>query len=187
MKNAAMVNEKCACGHKAEDHAKNGAGECVDCYSPEAEATACAAFKAATKETQVVVAQVFHVKDIDVADGYSLLFLTSLLSQIAHGTIPVDFPKNYELVADLKIEAGVKDVPFGVLDKAFELTNNIYESWVTITEGAIPGPNTQYGQSGRRSTSVCDVVTVAGVAYICAPMGWQEVVSADQKLVRGAL
>lgn len=124
-----------------------------------------------------VVAHVWHVKDL-VSIGQR-----SLSSQIAWGECAIDFPKNYELVAEAKVSVDAPAVPVQILEEAFRLTNNIDSSWVE-NEGVTLVSDMR---GGRRSTSMGDVVSVAGIAYVCAPMGWQQIVSAGQKIVRGAL
>jgi hypothetical protein len=138
-----------------------------------------------TKTANTVIAQVFHVKDVDGLSG------RSLLGEIAWGEAAIGFESNHELVAEVAVETsyqgtfkiltkGVNDV----LNEAFEKTNNINSSW-TLNEGVqCVGA---LGGHGPRSTSVGDVIVVSGVPYVCAPIGWVEVTSPAQRLVRGGL
>lgn len=138
---------------------------------------------------QTVIAQVFHVRDVDGLSG------RSLLGEIAWGEAAIGFESNHELVAEVAVEMsyqgtfkiltkGVRDV----LNKAFELTNNIHSSWLE-NEGVTPiNPHVSpLGTHGRRSTSVGDVIVVSGTPYVCAPIGWVEITSPAQRLVRGGL
>lgn len=114
--------------------------------------------------------EVHHVRDLVAVGGHSLL------GEIGWGSVPIDFPRNHELVAVVSVaSAGMEAV-----DDAYRLTNNIDESWLKNVEVEFKGT-----ASGCRSTHIGDVLVLDGVAYVCAPFGWQEVVSLDQKVVRG--
>ena len=139
--------------------------------------------KTAQAQKAMTTAKVYHVKDVDGLSGRSLFF------EIAYGEAAIVFEVNHELVAEVAVEVtyDCKGV-FAILDKAFELTNNIHDSW-TLNEGVTPvNPHVSaLGGHGRRSTNSGDVVTFGGDAYVCAPMGWEKITSQGQRISRGDL
>lgn len=112
--------------------------------------------------------EVFHVRDLVAPNG------RSLLGEIGWGELPIDFDRNHELVAEVEVES----VGTRALDEAYKLTQNIHDSW---TKNA----SVQTDRERCRSTHIGDVLRVNGKLYVCALVGWEEVVSAYQKVKRG--
>ena len=108
---------------------------------------------------------VYHVKNLTVPGG------RSLLGEIGDGFLPIDFPNNHELVAEVEVHSeGNRG-----LDEAYKLTQNIEDSW---TKNAFVQPKgTRF-----RSTHIGDVLVIREIPYVCSPMGWRMVMSADQKV-----
>ena len=115
---------------------------------------------------------VYHVKNIAAENG------RSLLGEIGWGDLPIDMDKNHELVATVEVHS----VGTRALDEAYKLTQNIHESWVN---GKFVQVKKVDGLNGLRSTHVGDVLVMGEETFVCAPIGWMKVHSADQRIVRG--
>lgn len=108
---------------------------------------------------------VYHVKDTRALNE------RSLLSEIGDGMTPINFPENHELVAEVEVHSeGMR-----ALDEAYKLTQNIEESWVK--NAFVDAKGTRF-----RSTHIGDVLVMRNTPYVCAPIGWTKVTSADQKV-----
>jgi hypothetical protein len=114
------------------------------------------------------IVEVFHVKDLEAPNG------RSLLGEIGDGKLPIDVDKNHEKVADVEVES----VGIRALDEAYKLTQNIEDSW---TKNAA----VETRRERCRSTHIGDVLRFDGKAFVCAPIGWEEVRSVDQRVRRG--
>lgn len=113
---------------------------------------------------------VYHVKDGVAPNG------RSLLGEIGWGEIPIDFENNHDLVASVEVHS----VGMRALDEAYKLTQNINYSWTKNRCVEVKGT------SGRfRSTHIGDVLMMGKKGYVCEAYGWKELVSPDQKIVRG--
>lgn len=108
---------------------------------------------------------VYHVKDTRALNE------RSLLSEIGDGIVPINFPENHELVAEVEVHSeGTR-----ALDEAYKLTQNIDQSW---TENAF----VQSKGKRFRSTHIGDVLVIREIPYVCSPIGWRMVMSSDQKV-----
>ena len=108
---------------------------------------------------------VYHVKNVIAPGGRSLLV------EIGDGFLPIDFPNNHELVAEVEAHSEGNRA----LDEAYKLTQNIEESW---TKNAfVEAKGTRF-----RSTHIGDVLVIGEIPYVCSPMGWRMVMSADQRV-----
>lgn len=113
---------------------------------------------------------VYHVKDLEAPSG------RSLLGEIGDGILPINFPANHEVVAQIETKAEGLDG----LDKAYHLTQNICDSWVRAKCEFVKLMGDL--KPDRRSTHIGDVLVMDGVPYVCAPIGWEKVTSPDQKV-----
>lgn len=114
---------------------------------------------------------VYHVKDTRALNE------RSLLSEIGDGMAPINFPENHELIASVE----TKSVDKGALDEAYRLTQNINCPWPQNREVEVKIS----GRNRFRSTHIGDVLMRGADAYVCAPIGWEKVTSADQMISRG--
>lgn len=110
---------------------------------------------------------VYHVKDTR-ADNER-----SLLSEIGDGMTPINFPENHELVAEVETTKIDHE-----LDEAYRLTQNIDRPWPQNRGVEIKIP----GRNRFRSTHIGDVLVMREIPYVCSPMGWRMVMSADQRV-----
>jgi len=78
------------------------------------------------------------------------------------------FPTGLEAVATVAIPAGL--TVHQALDRAYQLTNNIDDSWTKNTGVTAQGQAAARG--GARSTSVADVIEIAGERFEVSPMGF---------------
>ena len=76
---------------------------------------------------------------------------------------PRSFPDEYNLVAELEIEATDLDK---VLEMAFRDTNHIDGDWTN-------NPSVIAGSGQHRSTSAGDVFVIDQIGYRCGNIGWQ--------------
>lgn len=111
---------------------------------------------------------VYHVKDIRPLNE------RSLMSEIGDGMAPINFPVNHELIAEVE----TKSIDLRALDEAYRLTQNLDHSWPLNREVEVKTP----GRNRFRSTHIGDVLVMGNDAYVCAPIGWEKVTSADQKV-----
>lgn len=123
-------------------------------------------------EKLMTVVKVYQVKDELAGNG------RSLLSEIGWGEIPIDFVCNHVFVAEIETEVE----GLGALDEAYRLTQNIDIPWVLAGH---PGLRVVGYPKGRRSSHIGDVLVIGEDAYVCVPVGWEKIVSVDQKVRRG--
>ena len=114
---------------------------------------------------------VYHVKDTRALNE------RSLLSEIGDGMTPINFPENHELIAEVE----TKSIDLRALDEAYRLSQNISKPWSWNENVEIKAA----GRSRFRSTHIGDVLVMGNDAYVCAPIGWQKVTTADQMISRG--
>ena len=114
---------------------------------------------------------VYHVKDARA------LSERSLLSEIGDGMTPINFPENHELVASVE----TKSIDLRALDEAYRLTQNINHSWPLNREVEVKMAD----RNRFRSTHIGDVLVMGNDAYVCVPIGWEKVTTADQMISRG--
>lgn len=112
---------------------------------------------------------VYHVKREKAANG------RSLLGEIGDGMLPLNFPENHDLVAVVATEKTGAEAAA----EAYYLTQNIDEPWIK-NKGILAMAEAE----GFRSTHIGDVMLMGSLALVCAPIGWERVVSADQKIAR---
>jgi hypothetical protein len=115
---------------------------------------------------------VYHIKDLEAPSG------RSLMDQIGWGSLPINFGENHELVAAVETTR----IDEGALDEAYRLTQNINHPWPINSEVEIKATD---GRKRFRSTHIGDVLVIGSTPYVCSPVGWEQVTSPDQKIVRG--
>ena len=120
-----------------------------------------------------MIVKVLHVKDEEGPTGHSLL------ADIGWGECAIDFAKNHIQVAEVSVESD----DLRALDEAYHLTQNIEWSWLT-NKTVVPAAAVK-ARGGCRSTHIGDVLLVKDDAYVCVPIGWEKVLSPDQKIKRG--
>jgi hypothetical protein len=113
---------------------------------------------------------VYHVKDQQVPGG------RSLSGEISSGLLPINFPTNHELVAEVQTDKPEAEA----LDEVYMFTQNINEPWVEHVR-----VNFKKEDDGCRSTHIGDVLVMDGNPYVCEVLGWTRVKSVDQKIKRG--
>jgi hypothetical protein len=75
-------------------------------------------------------------------------------------TVPTDFPKGFEMVAEVVTDLGLEDV--------YRVTNHVNDPWWENPEVKV--------HRKRRSTSVGDVVEdETGKRFLCNLAGWMEI------------
>lgn len=106
-------------------------------------------------------ASVYHLKD----------FSRSLFFYGDQETPKPSFPDDYRLIARIHERDCLDTKVESVLDHAFRVTNSIDHHWSENT-GVTDFSNERVL---ARSTSVGDVIEAGGAAYVCLPMGWEQV------------
>jgi hypothetical protein len=112
---------------------------------------------------------VYHVKDQEVPGG------RSLLGQIGDGIVPINFPANHELVANVQTDKPGMEA----YEEAYMLTQNMEEPWIENIRVDFTKDT-----DGCRSTHIGDVLVLDGRPYVCAHIGFEVIVSQDQKVWR---
>ncbi len=97
-----------------------------------------------------------------------------MMVQVWHERVPTfginspSFPDGFVHVATVEVDARDGDTPQSIADWAFEATNTVSRPWWLA-----PAVVSHVGPA--RSTSVGDVVVVAGIPWRCEPVGWRAV------------
>jgi hypothetical protein len=122
-----------------------------------------------TRSRAALTAEIFHL-DWDKADKLS----REMRRDLTDGSLALDGEKAastvlmlrycFDKVAELD---SLKGEVNSILADCFEATNHIDEDWTKAERDDLFDRATR-----ARSTSVGDVVTVAGQSWLCAPVGW---------------